>query len=97
MTWEATRLYRAWSKMKERCYNPNNKDFVRYGARGIGVCDEWRRSFAAFESWALANGYDDALTIDRRDNNQGYFPGNCRWVTPAFPAYPIRRAPGRKR
>lgn len=80
MSFEWTRLYRAWTKMKERCYNPHAKDFHRYGGRGIDVCDEWRRSFAAFESWALANGFKNDLSIDRRDNDKGYCPENCRWV-----------------
>ena len=52
-----------------------------YRDRGITVCKEWLDSFAAFESWALTNGYADELTLDREKNDEGYYPSNCRWVT----------------
>ena len=86
-----TRLYKIWQDMKKRCHNSNDPDYVRYGARGIKVCDEWRNSYEAFRDWALANGYSDKLTIDRRDNNLGYFPLNCRWATPKVQANNTRR------
>lgn len=52
-----------------------------YGGRGIGICDEWKKSFLAFYDWAMENGYSDALSIDRIDNNKGYSPDNCQWVS----------------
>lgn len=76
-----TRLHSVWRNMKTRCYNPKSKYFARYGGRGIIVCDEWRQSFSAFREWALSHGYADNLTIDRINNNEGYRPDNCQWVT----------------
>ncbi len=78
-----TKLYRVWCSMKERCNNPHNKSFQRYGGRGIKVCTEWERSFSAFASWAYSSGYADGLTIDRVDNDEGYSPANCHWCTHA--------------
>ena len=66
--------------MLTRCYNPNSDSYAFYGSRGIRVCDEWL-DYSVFEQWAIANGYEDTLTIDRIDFNAGYNPDNCRWVS----------------
>lgn len=75
------RLYHKWEGMRDRCNNPNCAKYADYGGRGIKVCEEWN-DYASFRDWALANGYEVGLEIDRHPNNDGnYEPGNCRFVT----------------
>lgn len=78
-----TRLHRIWLKMRNRCNNPNNDRYASYGGRGIRVCDEWsgENGFVNFRDWALENGYDDSLSIDRINVDGNYEPSNCRWAT----------------
>lgn len=76
-----SRVYSIWSHIKTRCYNKNSNDYENYGGKGITVCDEWLNSPEIFCEWAIGNGYEHNLTIDRIDNTKGYFPANCQWVT----------------
>lgn len=73
-------VYRSWLAAKRRCLNPDDKDYPRYGARGITFCAEWARSFSAF--YAHVGDRPEGTTIDRIDPLRGYEPGNVRWATP---------------
>lgn len=75
-----SRLYNIWVGMRQRCYNSKALAYKYYGGRGIAVCEEWRNDFLTFYNWAMANGYNDNLTIDRVNVNGNYEPLNCRWV-----------------
>lgn len=75
------KLYDVWVSMIQRCCNPNNERFHRYGGRGITVCDDWKSDFLSFYNWATTHGYQDGLTIERQNNDLGYSPNNCTWVT----------------
>ena len=75
---KGSRLYKIWSDMKSRTSNRKDKDYPRYGGRGIKVCRQWA-NFMPFARWALSNGYAPGLTIDRNDYDGMYEPGNCSW------------------
>lgn len=74
-------LYKLWKTIKQRCYNPNNKQYRYWGGRGIIVWEGWKNNPEAFVYWALRNGWSKGLQIDRINNNGNYEPSNCRFVT----------------
>ena len=76
-------MYQRWCGMKSRCYNKNDKRYDDWGGRGITVCDEWVDNYQEFEKWSRANGGLDGkkLQIDRIENNKGYSPSNCRYIS----------------
>ena len=81
-----TSEWSSWQRMKVRCCNLSNKDYPYYGGRGIKVCDRWingdgRRSGAQCFFADMGRKPTPAHNLDRKDNDKGYTPGNCRWAT----------------
>lgn len=81
MIMSETKLYYIWCSMKARCYCETAKEYRNYGGRGISVCSQWRTDFMSFCDWAMANGYQEGLSIERKDVNGNYEPDNCTWIT----------------
>lgn len=76
-----SKICRAYKSMKERCKETYSESHL-YFKKGITVCEEWSNDYFAFKSWALLNGFNAGLQLDRIDNSKGYYPENCRFVTP---------------
>lgn len=77
---KGTRLYNIWCHMKQRCYDENAHNYKFYGGKGIKVQSEFH-CFKRFRDWALSNGYEENLTLDRIDSNKWYSSHNCQWLT----------------
>lgn len=72
--------YMIWASMRQRCYNPKSSAFKDYGQRGITVCERWN----LFENFIEDMGpRPQGMTLERKDNSQGYNPDNCKWATRA--------------
>ncbi|WP_052353873.1 hypothetical protein [Neobacillus jeddahensis] len=77
-----TRLHSLWRKMKDRCNNQRASNYCNYGGRGITICNSWNEDFMSFYQWAIANDYNDRLSIERVSVNGNYEPSNCKWIKP---------------
>lgn len=76
-----TKLYSIWHSMRGRCKNASDPRYEHYGGRGINVCQEWDNSFESFRDWSYKNGYVEGYSIHRIDNEKGYSPDNCQWLS----------------
>lgn len=76
-------LNTVWGNMKSRCYNPANKNYRHYGGRGVRVCQEWVDSFESFCNWAINNGWESGLQLDKDIKGNGllYGPNTCCFVS----------------
>lgn len=84
-----TKTYHVYVAMIQRCHNPNNCNYYKYGARGIRVCARWRKGFEFF--FADMGHSPDGLQLERMNNEKGYCPSNCRWASPQEQSRNTRR------
>ena len=92
------KLYHVWQGMKDRCYNPNNREYFNYGGRGIKVCEDWL-DYSKFREFMIGIGYDykaprGTYTIERKDVNRDYTPENCIWADKTTQCFNRRKFEG---
>ena len=75
------KLYGVWRNIISRCYDERSERFYTYGERGITVCESWKTDFHAYARWALENGWEPGLSIERKDVDGMYCPENCTFIT----------------
>lgn len=85
-----TKEYCAWRDMKARCYNPTHSEYKNYGVRGIEVCKRWLNNYECFLA-DMGRCPDKSMSLDKIDNDSGYYPGNCRWTTSKVQTRNMRR------
>lgn len=73
-------LYHVWVDIIQRCNNPNHKAYKYYGGKGVTICDSWRSSFGNFLK-DMGERPGPKYTVDRKENNKGYYKDNCEWKT----------------
>ena len=90
-------LYSVWAAIKQRCFNKNNKRFRDYGARGIIMYEVWKNDFSEFKEYieVTLGTKPKGFTLDRINNDLGYFPGNLQWAS--YKQQANNRRPHRKR
>ncbi len=85
-----SKLYKVWAQMHQRCSNPEDAGYYKYGAKGVTVCPEWE-TYEPFKEWAGSQGYKEGLTIDRINVYREYSPKNCKWVPKSKQGINIRK------
>ena len=73
-------IYQVWVEMRARCRNPRHSNYFRYGGRGITICSRWE-DYLLFATDMGPRPTEGYWSIERKDNNKGYYPGNCKWAT----------------
>ncbi len=84
-----TKIYKVWVNMIQRCKNPKNTCYYRYGGKGIDVCDEWVKFSKFFAD--MGRPSDSSYSLDRINNSKGYSKSNCRWVNTSMQNHNIKR------
>lgn len=74
-------LYHVWGSIVQRCTNKKSRSYENYGGRGVNVYEDWRYNPEQFITWCFENGWKKGLHIDRKNNDKGYYPSNCQFIT----------------